>query len=144
MKAAVPVLAVVLISALGGCLGGNGQVGPQEALLPQDSNGNFVLYVSNQSFARTPVDITVSIDGQKAVSADFDVGNQHRWVEHTFRLAPGKHKLIAVSKKGSAQIETEFEAKDKHWAVVSYWYNPKQGEKKQFTFDIEDTPIGFL
>ena len=142
MNKAVLVLALVLTAALGGCLGDNGQGAPKETLLAQDPGGNFILYVSNQSFTISPVDITILIDGKKAVEADFAVKHQHNWIMHTFRMLPGNHKLVAVSKKGSARFEKEFEVKDKHWAVVDYWYDPKQSEKK-FSFNMQGTPIQF-
>jgi hypothetical protein len=136
-------LARAVEAAARGCPGKDGQVSQKEPPLAQDQSGNFVLYVCNKSFAISPVDISISIDGRKAVSADFAVKHQHNLVEHVFQLAPGKHKLVAVSKKGAAQLETEFEVSDKHWAVVDYWCNPKQGEKR-FSFHIQDTQIGFM
>ena len=142
MNKALLVLVLVLASALGGCLGDNSQGGPKEAPLAQDPGGNFILYVSNQSFSISPVDIVILIDGRKAVAADFIVGNQHKWIEHKFRIPAGNHKLVAASKKGSARFEKEFEVKDKHWAAIDYWYDPKQGEKR-FSFNIQDTPILF-
>ncbi|MBN2138082.1 MAG: hypothetical protein JW720_09760 [Sedimentisphaerales bacterium] len=116
--------------------------------LPQDPNGNFILYVANQSFDEDPVDITVRIDDAKAVDSDFYVGNQHNWVKHQFALAPGRHKLNALSKKGKTALETEFEITDKHWAVIDYWYYPKLTggagpTPRHFSFLIQDTPIGF-
>jgi hypothetical protein len=123
-----------------------------DRVLPQDPNGNFVLYVSNQSFDINPVDVTIYIDGQRAIQSQFDVkGNrtpQHNWIQHTFRLPAGKHVLKAVSKNGDATLESEFEIKDRHWAAIDYWYYPKvtggSGPvAKSFRFDIRDTPIRF-
>lgn len=112
-------------------------------VLPQTTNGNFVLYVSNQSPDISPVDITIHIDGKKAVSADFTVGNAHGWVKHTFQLASGKHQLVVGTQKGSAQMEKDIEIKDKHWAVIDYWFSKQEMEKK-FTFKFQDTPIMFM
>ena len=121
---------------------------PAEDLLPQDLNGNFTLYVSNQSFAISPVDITIHIDGKKAVEGDFDVGNQHNWVSHTFRLGKGTHELVAVSEKGAARINDQFQIEDRHWAVVDYRYYPKVTggagpTPKQFSFNIQDKSMYF-
>jgi hypothetical protein len=133
----------VMLTALcvaGGCT----KTPPSQAEpLPQNENGNFVLYVSNQSFDVSPVDIRIQIDGKEAVSSDFAVGNQHNWVQHTFQLAAGKHRLVAVSRKGKAQVEEEFEIIDKHWAVVDYWCPDPDG-KAQISFTIHDQPIGFM
>lgn len=117
-----------------------------EKVLPQDKKGNFVLYVSNQSFAITPVDIKVYIDGKRAVASDSEVKGQHNWIKHVFRLQPGKHKLAVASKKGQARMEKEFEIKDKHWAVINYWYYPKSHYNptpRHFSFNIQDKPIYF-
>ena len=116
--------------------------------LPQDPNGNFVLYVSNQSFDEDPVDITVHIDGKKAVEADFHVGNQHSWIKHRFNLPPGRHRLAAKSRTGKASLDKVFDISDKHWAVIDYWYYPKlRGGSgptpRKFSFLIQDSPIGF-
>jgi hypothetical protein len=132
---------MILMSPLG--TDGQSDSTAEETLL-QEKDGNFVLYVSNQSFALTPVDVIIHIDGKNAISADFDVGNQHNWTKHTYRLAPGKHKLVARSRKGAARIEKVFEVKEKHWAVVAYWYNPKEGGKRHFSFHIQDKPVYFM
>lgn len=116
--------------------------------LPQDPNGNLILYVANQSFDEDPVDITVWIDGVKAVESDFYVKDQHNWIMHRFNLAPGRHKLTVKSKKGQASLEKEFEIADKHWAVIDYWYYPTTSRgagptPRKFDFLIQDSPIGF-
>lgn len=109
--------------------------------ISQNPKGNFVLTVSNQSFAISPVDITILINGKIAISSDFEVGDQHHYVRHVYEIAPGKHKLIAFSRKGEAIIETEFEISEKrHWGELDFWYYPKQAEKKYFEFQSGDTP----
>lgn len=114
--------------------------------IDQNPGGNFVLYVSNQSFAIPRVDILILIDGRIAVKDTFDVGTQHNWIKHTFSLNPGKHTIRAVSIKGSAEMEREFEVKKKHWAVVNYWYYPPDHydpTPKCFSFHIDDKPMRF-
>jgi hypothetical protein len=141
----------VLIFALMGCIDSGS--GPKEnvdqkenvdPLMPQDQVGNFVLYVSNQSFALTPVDITIQLDGKAAVSSSFDVGKQHTWIKHVFKLTAGAHQLVAASVKGEAEMKKDFEIKsEKHWAVVAYWHDPKQSGEKHFSFQIQNKPIFF-
>ncbi|TET31589.1 MAG: hypothetical protein E3J72_22000 [Planctomycetota bacterium] len=93
--------------------------------IPSDPDGNFALQVSNQSFAIDPVDIEIRIDGRLAVRDDFCVDDQHSRVRFTFNIKPGRHKIEAVSKKGEAKFEKEFEiTKKRHWAVIDYWYYP--------------------
>ncbi len=123
-----------------------------EGILPQNPDGNFVLYVSNQSFAITPVDIEIDIDGKHAIQDEFDVtGNsvpQHNWIRFIFRLSPGTHKIRASSKHGEARIKEGFRVEAKHWAVLEYWYYPTiEGgtgpTPKSFTFHIQNTPVHF-
>ena len=143
MKMTIFIATTLLLFVLGGCAKSGVDTGTG-TVLSQDTNTNFVLYVSNQSFALTPVDITITIDGKKVISSSFDVGNQHTWIAHGFELTPGTHKLEAVSAKGEAKIEEEFEIKDdKHWGVLSYWYYPDQDGKKHFTFQIQNEQVYF-
>jgi hypothetical protein len=109
-------------------------------LLPGAREGNFVLYVSNQSFQIPRVDIGIEIDGRPAVDKVFDVEEQHNWVEFRFQVKNGRHTLEAVSKLGEAQGSWRFHVTGKRWAVVAYWYYP--GEAKRFSFDISNEPIG--
>ncbi len=54
--------------------------------------------------------------------------------------------LAVESKKGQTRLTKEFEIKDKHWAVVNYWYYPKSHYSpwpKHFSFDIQDKPTRF-
>jgi hypothetical protein len=137
----------IMVVALVGCVTSEPGKGADK-LQPREMNTNFVLYVSNQSFALTPVDITITIDGKQVISSEFEVGEgkrrQHNWINHGFELTPGPHKLVATTVKGEAKIEKEFEIKDeKHWAVINYWYNPKQDGKKHFTFQIQNEQIYF-
>ena len=53
MKKAVAVLTASLVLALV-CLAEEKRAKPEEEALPQDKDGNFVLYVSNQSFDLSP------------------------------------------------------------------------------------------
>lgn len=114
-----------------------------------DPNGNFTLHVSNQSFAITPVDIQVLIDGERVVHEDFDVGNQHGWKRYTLSLAPGKHEIRVSSEKGKAELSQEIEVTGQHWAVIDYWYYPEVTggagpTPKKFGFSMQDSPIGFM
>lgn len=141
-------LVIVVLLYVGGCEGESKNVNSAEDILEQDEKGNLILYVSNQSFTISPVDITIHIDGKKAVDRDFDVGNQHNWISHSFSLSKGEHKLVAVSKKGGARFEGQFEIKDKHLAVIDYWYYPTTTvgagpTPKHFSFNIHDKPIYF-
>jgi hypothetical protein len=90
-----------------------------------DPNGNFHLYVSDQSFAISPVDIKVFIDGEIVVTQVFDIGSQHNWQTFVLKLSPGRHKIVAESSKGDAKLEQIFEVNEKLWVVLDYWFYPK-------------------
>ncbi|MCL4691996.1 MAG: hypothetical protein KJ060_05720 [Candidatus Hydrogenedentes bacterium] len=112
-------------------------------------SGNFTLYVSNQSFAISPVDIKVQIDGEVVVHQNFDVGTQHNWKKFGIALPPGVHSLTATSTKGDATLEQEFTVTGEHWAVVDYWYYPEVTggagpTPRTLSFSIQDSPIGFM
>ncbi|HLC61067.1 MAG TPA: hypothetical protein VJJ52_06590 [Candidatus Nanoarchaeia archaeon] len=113
----------------------------------QNQNGNFVLYVSDQSFAISPVDVKIFIDDKLAIDDKFRVGNQHNWKEFIFQLEKGNHTLRAISIKGEATLEEQFEVKDRHWAVLDYWYYPETHYSptlKHFNFRVQDSQIGFM
>lgn len=109
--------------------------------------GNFVLYVSNQSFDIESVDIVVEIDGVRVVDDVFAVESQHNWKQYVIDLAPGTHTLTARSAEGDATFEQSFEVTGDHWAVIDYWYVTEERgtpTPRQFVFHIQDEPIGFL
>lgn len=128
-------------------------VTPATTELRQDQNGNFILYVSNQSGAVDPVDIKIFIDGEVAVEQDFHQAGGHNWQKFQFSLSQGNHAIYAMSIKGEAKLEKEFEIKDKHWVVVDYGYSPLSkpcssnycGEltPRHFSFYMRDEPIYF-
>ena len=113
-----------------------------------DPNGNFRLYVSNQSFAISPVGIKVFIDGKRVVDGSFEVGSQHTIEEFVLKLSPGRHKIAAESSKGQAKLEQDFEVTDKTWAALAFWYYPKMVGgagpcPRQFTFEVSKEPMIF-
>jgi hypothetical protein len=109
----------------------------------EDPNGNFELFVSNQSFAVNSVDIRVAIDGVPVIQKYFDVGNQHGWEGFRFRLAPGSHRLVARSLKGKASIEQTFEVQTNQNAILNYWYYP--WDYNHFSFEVRNGQrIGFM
>jgi hypothetical protein len=105
--------------------------------------GNFTLYVSNQSFARPTVDITVSIDGARVISQPFEVKGQHNWISFAFDLSPGQHELRALSEAGDSRSTLNFTTGTRNWAVLDYWCCDKTEGEPRFTFHISDKPIGF-
>jgi hypothetical protein len=127
---------------MSGC--GDPKLAPIKSAL-ESTNGNFELFVSNQSFATTPIDIRVSIDGTPVVQRYFDVGNQHNWRKFGFSLSPGEHSIMATSVKGKATIETNFSLGNRRCsAILDYWYYPKNDgdTPRQLSFQFEEgTPL---
>jgi len=123
------------------------EFGPNE----EPAEGTFaslILYVSNQSFDLSPVDIKVSIDDKVAVDQSFAVGNQHQCKAFQLQLGPGKHKLHVESRNGNAVLDKEIEIRKKHWAVIDFWYvktpnGSSHATPKKFTLDMQDEPIHF-
>ena len=148
---------LILLSLTFGCTSTEQNIGNNpntEKMIefPPVSDGNFILYVSDQSFNISPVDISIFIDGKLAISEDFDVAGsrvpQHNWKQFQFNLEQGNHTIKAVSERGDAILEESFEVKQKNWAVIDYWYYPTvEGgagpTPKHFTFHIGDSTIGF-
>ena len=112
-----------------------------------DPDGNFVLYVSNQSFELDPVDIVIEIDGEQIIDGEFEVGNQHNWKRYVLRLSPGRHTLTAQSTDGDATLEKSFVVSGRRWAVLNYWYYTEASgsppEPKHFELGIYDKPVRF-
>lgn len=139
MKHTLPAIGFsVAALLLAGC--GDPKLAPVGSTL-ESTNGNFELFISNQSFATTPVDIRVSIDDTPVVQQYFDVGNQHNWRRFAFALPPGQHRIMATSVKGKATITTNFSLGDRRCSgIVDYWYYPKNDgdTPRQLSFHVEE------
>jgi hypothetical protein len=114
-----------------------------------DPNGNFHLYVSDQSFAISPVDIKVFIDGELVVNGPFEVGSQHNFQTFVLKLSPGQHEILAESSKGRAKLEQTFQIDDKLWIALAYWSSPKleggvESYSGHFSVDVKKEPIYFF
>ncbi len=89
-------------------------------MLPQADGGDFVLYVSNQSYALDPVEIKVYIDGVLAVNQNFYVRSQHNWIRFQFQLRKGAHRVRAVYDVGDTQNEEFFTVEKPLWCVIDF------------------------
>lgn len=115
--------------------------------IAQTENGNFILYVSNQSSFIDPVDIKVIIDGQIAVNQEFLTKGGHNWIKFQFQLEKGKHLLFASSTKGNLKQDSVFTIDSKLYGVVDYWFystNTGSKEYKKFTIIFSETEVDFL
>lgn len=143
-------LTLVSILMSGPCLG---QELTDDGRQLSGTSTNFLLLVGNHSFAITPVDIAVFIDGKKVLEGDFDITGHsipaHNYYSFGFYLAEGKHILRAVSKKGTADNQIEFEQRGMRWGGVLYCYQPNKSKmheellgpaKKLFSLTVIDFP----
>lgn len=99
------------------------------------------MWISNQSFDISPVDIRVEIDGEPILKKSFKVENQHHFEEFCLKLTPGRHVIELWSVKGEAHLKQDFNVKSNHWGTVLYWYyadpmyRPYPEGKKHFQFE---------
>jgi hypothetical protein len=103
------------------------------------------LFVSNQSLDKSLVDLQISIDGQLAISGDFNVFSghdgegcgggpllpQHNWYEFQFALPAGAHQITAIHPGGTATLDTTIAQR---YGVVDFWYDVTTDEPEHFNF----------
>lgn len=138
-------LLAIIVSIFAGC--STPSAVPSTIIL-NNPNGNVHLYVSDQSFAISPVDIKVFIDGDLVVNEKFEVGSQHSWQTFMLKLSPGRHKVFAESSNGHAKLEQTFEVNDKSWAALAYSFYPKpeggvEPRPGHFSFVVNEEPMYF-
>ncbi|MBD3267834.1 hypothetical protein GF373_14290 [bacterium] len=110
-----------------------------------DEHGNFTLFVSNQSAAITPVDITIHIDGEMVVNDYFPVKNYHFRKKYKLDLPAGSHVIHAKTLRGGVEMEKEFHVEGKRWALVGYSYakHTRHPYPRNLSFTIQNEPILF-
>lgn len=108
--------------AAGGVLGRTTatRAAPEPAAVVE--HGNFTLYVSNQSFEKPTMPITVTIDGRQVVSTDFQVGDQHDFARFGLVLAAGSRRIEGRAGDGTV-VEATFTVPDEgeRWGVLTFW-----------------------
>lgn len=89
---------------------------------------NLTVYVSNQSICLNPVDISVKIDNQTAISDTFDVKGkrviQHNWIKYKFRIPSGEHTISVTSNIGEAGLERKISFSSLHFLNIEFHYSP--------------------
>ncbi len=133
---------VLLASACGtgaGSLRAQTPVQPTEDIREEGSLP-FHLYVSNQSFASSKVNITVWVDGEKVIDQEFDVKGQHNWILFDLPLSAGPHRIRAEAAGEATVFEVDIKLEVETWAVLSFWKDDGSGF---FTWSESDRPVGF-
>lgn len=93
-------------------------------IIPQVENGNFSIYVSNQSSSLDPVDLKITIDGKLAVRQEFFCENGNNHIKFQFQIDEGEHKLSVSSIKGNIGKDTTFTLSTTPYCSISFWYVP--------------------
>jgi hypothetical protein len=147
---AVLLFSLVLTGSLGGCAVG-APAAPVQPTPSTSANPNLILTVLNASREKASVDIQVFIDGKPVLEDNLTNSNPampsippRRMVE--LELAPGVHKLKAVSQAGAASLEQDFTISGKHWALLGYEYWSGTGTPTapgHFAFEYQNKPILF-
>jgi hypothetical protein len=114
---------------------------------PKETVSDLTLLISNQSFDINPVDIEIKIDGEVVVKDNFNVQqgqlSQHNWQQYHLQLSRGSHQLVATSKKGKAQLQTELKIEAAQTSMIAYWKNQSKNQKQKAHFTIENTTRSF-
>jgi hypothetical protein len=113
------------------------------AVVGEVSDGNITLYLSNQSFDRSPVDFQVELDNMPLIDVALAVCNQHEFVAYHFELPQGDHWVRVTSDHGLAVGQTRVTVGDLPvWGFVSYWFDTDDGTGT-FHFQFQNEPIKF-
>lgn len=88
-------------------------------------DGLLTLSVSNQSSTEDPIELTVTIDGFRALRDEFVWEGGHNWIEYELPLTIGRHDITITTPDGITK-RASFEIPDNGqlWAVINYWYAP--------------------
>ena len=102
------------------------------SLIPQVENGNFSIYVSNQSSTLDPVDINVYIDGKPAIKQEFYWLNGSNHLIFQFQLDGEEHRLSATSVNGNISKDTTFNLTITPYSYISFWYEPAHDQYDEY------------
>jgi hypothetical protein len=121
-------------------------LGDPRKLADVPANGDALtlhLYVSNQSFDISPVDIDIWVEDTHVVTGGFDVEGQHNWILFDLTLPSGTHALHAEGLGGSIVINEAVPVPEERWGVLDFWYYPGDPTHPMFTWNLSETPVGF-
>lgn len=117
---------------------------PQKlADVPGPDSATLHLYVSNQSFDISPVDIDVWLEGTHVVAGGFDVEGQHNWILFDVAVPAGTRTLHAEGLGGSVSIDEAVAIPAERWGVLDFWYYPGDPTHPMFTWHLSERPVGF-
>ncbi|MBI4896672.1 MAG: hypothetical protein HY832_03950 [Candidatus Aenigmarchaeota archaeon] len=101
--------------------------------IPRGENGNIELWIGvqrfhNQKTDKSPVDIKVYFDDKIFIDGNFDYNYDTCDQSHFFRfmLNTGNHTIKAVSDKGEAFVEKQFDVITNNTITLAHWYYTEQ------------------
>lgn len=94
------------------------------SFIPQVENGNFSIYVSNQSSDLDPVDLKITIDGKPAIKQEFFFINGSNHIKFQFQLDNRDHIFSVSSINGNVSKDTTFTLPATPYSLVTFWYIP--------------------
>jgi len=100
---------------------------------------NYVIMLSNQSFRKPKMKITVLIDGVEIIEEKCKVENQHKGYYYYFNLE-GNHEIKVESEDGL--IETKiinFVSDELTWSSITYWNYEEEGP--HLFHEVQDSPF---
>jgi hypothetical protein len=121
-------------------------LGDPRKLANVPANGDVVtlhLYVSNQSFDISPVDIDIWVEDTHVVTGGFDVEGQHNWILFDLNMPSGTNALHAEGMGGSAVIDEAVPVPEERWGVLDFWYYPDDPTHPMFTWNLSENPVAF-
>lgn len=101
------------------------------------------LVISNQSFDRPEVDITVFLGGDRVVDQIFTVDQQHNWVTFDLRVEPGEVEVRAVGDEGHVTLTRTLVVPAERWLVLTYW-GSQDGQAPRFDLMMRNEPPAFM
>lgn len=111
--------------------------GPELPAIVPEEEANYHLQISNQSFANEEVPIRIVIDGDVLIDDVFAVEGQHSWTDYGLALAPGEHRLEAVSDDGGRFSTTlSVSAEQDTFGQLLFWQ--EEGAEPEFTWTEQD------
>jgi hypothetical protein len=121
-------------------------LGEPEKLADLPGDGDTVtlhMYVSNQSFDVSPVDIDIWLEDTHVVTGGFDVEGQHNWVLFDLQVPGGPYALHAEGFGGSVVIDEAVPVPEERWGVLEFWYYTGDPTHPLFTWNLFETPVAF-
>ena len=122
---------IVIIIGAGSFVNQDEAVKQDETVKSTLENIPLTLYVSNQSYEISFVDMLIQIDGKKVIEDNFDVGDQSNFYPFELQLTKGEHTIHVISESGELEFEKQFEISEERWMYLLYINDENQPSQLQ-------------